>query len=309
MINESPSRQYLKYLLLHPDHLSEEEIVARAERLKLDILGVWYLRTLRKEMHPPEGFNPLRKSHRPSQAFLFQERLHGLFYPDLPQRDADRILRAPRAREFVEAMLISEAPYEMIARAVATRFRLRVTTEGVARFKLIYWDVDALTQSDMRALLDFRVKTAEVHSDPDIARQSTSLARAGWKDPRRIAASLPSSPISALLAQMRLGVMPTNLNMQEILQRVQELSSLKSFEALQNDTLDSAQMSNLYMSTARSANEMLSSMATPEESLLRHLQKLTIKTDPEAVPTINALSQGSHTAEVQMLSNKEKVIK
>lgn len=280
------------------------------DRLGIDWIGGWYIQHLKEGLVLPEGFNPRRKRHKESQDFLLRERLHNFFFPDAAQRNADHILRTPRVREFVEAMIISDAPPGMIAVAAENRFRTPITTEGVQRFKSCYWNVELLSSTELRALLDLRGERASLSDDPDIAIQAKLLTRAGWKDPRRVAAQLPSSPISALLSQMRLGVMPNGLNLQEILQKVQEGAALRAFEAIQHgDTLDDASKANFYISTARSAGEMLSGMATPEESLLRHLKKLTIKTDAESPPTVQQLSGGSHTADVQIISSSEKAVK
>lgn len=298
MIRHSPCEYFLKYLLVHPDKNSNDVIKERLFELGLDDLGAYYIDKLRKKLRPPQPFYPEDKLHFKSQRFLLKEGVQDLFFPDDHTEIAFRVLEWPRVKEFVEAMLISYAPYEAIAYALTHHRKFRATAKAIELYKLYFWNIDLLDSVQVRALIQMRANAAGNHTDEDIKRQMEPLKRASWNDPRRSAAELPHSPLAAVMAQMRMGIMPANMEMPKALQAARDMAVMTVYEALcMNGANDHLKVRNL-ADSVRSMTEVLETVVRPDESMREELQKIALRTDDRKVPHIHQLSKGRHTVDL-----------
>jgi len=299
MIRRSPCEFFLKYLVVHPDRLSNDDIRERLRELGLDDLGDYYVNKLRQRLKPPTPFYPEDKLHFKSQRFLLKEGIQALFHEDLAAQRAMQILDLPRVKEFVEAMLIAYAPFDSIADALTAHRNFACDARTVELFKLYFWNVDMIDSVQMRALLRMRADTAAAHPDADIRRQSEPLSKSFWNDPRRAVAEMPFSPVSAMAAQMRMGLLPAQVDLSRIMMRAREHAVIAAYEAIcTNGPQDHLKARNLG-DLVRSFTEVLEVVVKPDENMREQLAQIVLKTEEKNVPFIHQLSDGKHTVDMQ----------
>lgn len=298
MIRHTPCEFYLKYLLIHPDKFTNDAIHERLFELGLDDLGDYYIDRLKKKLHPPSPFYPEDKLHIKSQRFLIKEGVQDLFFPDEHTEVAFKILDKPRVKEFVESMLIAYAPYEAISFSLTHHRRFRASARAIEIYKIYFWNIDLLDSVQIRALIQMRAGAAGLHANADIQRQAEPLKRASWNDPRRSAAELPHAPMAAVMAQMRMGIMPANLEMPKALMAARDMAVMTAFEALcMNGPNDHLKVRNL-ADSVRNMTEVLETVVKPDENMREQLQAIALRTDDRKVPHIHDLSRGQHTVDL-----------
>jgi hypothetical protein len=195
-------------------------------------------------------------------------------------------------------MLLAGAPYPAIAKALTVRQRISCSEDAVELYAHFYWNLELIDSTEAKMILQLRVDALEEHTDRNRRAQHKAAKRAQYTDPRVIAAGLPSSPLTALLAQMRAGVMPRYVNLNEVLGRVRDAGSLRAFEAMMNGGRHEAQSAALYIQAAKVAMDMLDGLATPEAAVLDQLNKIQINSIETGVPSIQELSGGEFTVDV-----------
>lgn len=290
MIRRSPAEVYLKYLLVHPKKHTNEEVIQICRFAQVDYLGNWYLDRLRSLLDPPRPFFPNDPRHRASRTWLLTNGLSFIFNPDEYGRKAFDILKRPRVKEFVESSLISHAPVLAIADAVTRHHNFVCTPKTVERFRGFFWDIENLDSTELRALLMMRNDWMADH--PDFKDQAGAMKKAYWNDPRRSAANLPFSPISALLSQVRMGTMPANLDIAKIMDQTRGVALLRLFEAIAADgPNDSKKALDLSIVLEKITNTM-KEVAQPQEEMQKELAAITMRTDDKPTPTVHQLSAG-----------------
>lgn len=299
MIRRTPVEYFLKFLIVHPDNLSDDDIKEKLAESALDDLGEYYITKLRKKLRPPKPFYPTDKLHFKSQRFLIKEGIQDLFFPDKDTAISFRILELPRIKEFVEAMLIAYAPFEAIALSLTKHRNFRATARSIEIFKFFFWNVDLLDSVQMRALLKLRPGAAAAHPSMDIQRQADALKSASWNDPRRSVAEMPFSPLSTVMAQMRMGLMPAEMNLPRVIGRAREMAAMSAYEALcingVRDHVKARDMAEI----VRSFTEVLEVVVKPDENMRDQLARIAMRTDTDKIPFVHELSAGKHTVDMQ----------
>jgi hypothetical protein len=299
MIRRSPSEYYIKYLVVHPDGYDNDRIRSICTRLDIEILGNWYLDQLRSTVRPPSPFFPQDPSHWPSQKFIQRECLRSIFAPNESMLKAQQILEKPRLRELVEVMVLSGAPSEAISRALAVRARYICDEHAITLYRHYFWDIDLLDSNEMRAFLKLRLDAVAGSNDPEIKAQYTHLTKSRYTDPRVVAARLPTSPLSALLSQVQMGVLPKGVHLQDVLESVRFMASLRALEASTVGGPQGAGDGQGYMVTADIANRLLETIVKPEDQLRKDLMNISLKLSGKTVPVIAELTGGRHTVDLQ----------
>lgn len=303
----SPAEFYLKFLVSHPDEYSNDQIKEICTDMGVDSLGDRYIDDLRARHVPRAPFRPNDALHTTSQRFLIRERIRLLYHPDKDMLITNKILSTPRAKEFVEAMILSHAPLLEIAAAVQRYRQVYCTEAAIVHYKHFYWNIDLLDSTQMRTLMHYRVQmtgsTLENATKEDRALHEAAK-RASYMDPRRLAADLPHSPVTALMAQMRMGAMPGKIQLAESVETVRAMAIMRSAEAtLYGSVKDSIAAKN-FSDVARNMTEMLESIVKPDENLREQLHAIALSTDNVPIPSIHQLSAGKHTAELQPMSQE-----
>lgn len=297
MIRRSPCEFYLKYLVVHPDHYTNERIQEVCERKQLDFLDETYLDSLRTRCLPPDPFYPNDPLHIRSQRFLFREKLQQLFLPDDDMRVTLRLVEHARAKEFVEAMLLSGAPIDRIAEALGPHRGFAATTRSVEYFKHFFWNLDLVDSTELRALLQLRAPSAD-HVPEKRKKMAGALNRAFKDDPRVVAANLPNHPLVAMLSQMRMGLMPRNFDLAGLVETTRAFATMRSLEATMLGGPFDSKKALEFSLVAKNMGEMLETIVKPDEKLREELAAIALKTEEGPVPYINEFSSGQHTVEI-----------
>lgn len=298
MIRHSPAENYFRYLVAHPRTFDNQYIKDIAAELNLDYLGDWYIQWLRDRIIPPKPFCPDDETHRASYRFLQHEGLLNAFFPDRGYREALRILSRPRWRELTETMILAGAPEDVIVHALRVRMKASVSDIGIRRFRHYFWNVDLLDSMEMRALLDLRHSGALASEDAATQRQHATLRAFRHTDPRVVAARLPSSPLSGLVAQMEMGVLPRKIDMGEVVERTMEAALVRTYASVTSGGPAGAQIGQGFAVIADIMGRLKQTVVNPEEKLREDLRKISVATTPNKVQTLKQLTGGNHTTNV-----------
>lgn len=293
MIRRSPAEVYLQYLILHPKKYTDAQITEICQFAQLDYLGNWYLSRLRANLTPPKPFHPFDRNHTRSANFLYLNQLHPIFHTDDAARRAFKILELPRLKEFVEASIISGAPEAAIAMMASRRFRFKdCTPQVIERYRSFFWNIHLLDATELRALLQLRWAQLLNHPDAEIKAQAVLMSKAYYQDSRKSAADLPFSPISAMLSQMKMGIMPSNLDVAVIITQAQKFAAIRTAEELMANGKGASNNALNFSIVAEKMTTVLKDIAKPDEELQKQLANIALRTSDDAIPTIHALTVG-----------------
>lgn len=292
MIRRSPAETYLRYLLLHPKKYTNAQVTEICQFAQVDYLGDWYLDRLRAGLTPPKPFFPFDRNHQPSRNFLLLNQLAPIFETDDAGRKAFKILELPRVKEFVEASLISHAPTAAIALMAGRHHRFNCNPLVIERFRAFFWNIDIVDSTELRGLLQLRYMQIEEHANPTVKKQFDPMKRAYYQDARKKAADLPFSPLSAVLSQMQMGILPSGLDVAKVMTLAQNYATARVAEAtIQGGRGDSVNALNFAIVAEKMTNT-LKELQKPEEDLQKSLATIALRTADDAIPTIHALTAG-----------------
>jgi hypothetical protein len=300
MIRRSPAENYFRYLVAHPNCYDNKYIEDISAELKLDYLGDWYIQGLRDRCVPPTPFRPEDDTHRQSFRFLIREGLYRAFNPDRAYKEALRLLAKPRWRELAESMVLSGAPNDVISHALHVRMHAKIGEEGIKTYRHFFWNIELLESMEMRALLELRHSGFLLPSNApeSVGKQHVALRAFRHTDPRVVAARLPASPLSGLIAQMELGVMPRKVDMGEVVVRTMEAALLRTNGAVMTGGPLNVQMAQGYAVVADIMGRLKQSVVNPEDALREDLKRISVATTPHKVPMVHQLTGGNHTTNV-----------
>lgn len=306
MIRRSPCELYIKYLLLHPEELDTDALRQRLVAEQLDHISLEYLEALREVTLPPVPFHPFELHHNASQRFLAKHGVRKLFHPDAHVKVAKQILKHAKAKEFVESMILSDAPIVAIAKMVAARFHIACSQRCIEMYKVFFWNTDLVDSTEMRALLALRINPLAqgLTVTPSTGVTAKALRDAAFTDPRRVAANMPSSPMAALLSQMRMGFMPAGLEVGKVLEVVQALTSLRLLESVATGSFHDSSKAVEWSIVLKNVTDVMETVVTPEAGLREQLSSLLLKTDGGSVPLLHELTEGKHTVEMQPMQDE-----
>lgn len=296
MIRRSPAECYIKYLLVHPEGYTDEDVVRTLREHHLDHPGGSYLSRLRSKLHPPNPFYPMNGSHSPSFKFLVGERVHTLFFPDSKTKAALDVLTTPRVKELVESMTIVHDPLPLVAARIK-RAGLGQYSEGdLKRYCHYFWNLDLVDALELRALVSKRVDDMLTDgNDPANLVLYKNMKKSMYGDPRYMAASDPTSVLSAVRLQVRFGYMPSRVDLVRLAEMGTALAAIGATHSALNGGAHAAQDARDYAMAAERLYALRQSLGTPDETLMKDLRQMAIHTSSEPVQHIDALSSGSYT--------------
>lgn len=301
MLLRSPCEFYIKYLIVHPDKYSNEAIGKVLDELGLDFISDAYVTSLRERHPPPNPFYPRERRHNASFRYILRHGLYEIFIPSDDMRAAVRILEMARAKEFVESMLLAHAPPAAIAAKVTKQRGVTCKAKAIELYKHYFWNIDLLDSTQFRALLNYRQETVGSEGEKaskEEKAQHRAAKKAGYMDPRKLAADLPYSPITALITQMRMGTMPNRAELAAILQQAQVVSALRAAEAAYYGSDQDSHRAANFAIVSKTMTDILERVVKPDENLNEELRKIGLRTDSRAMPTIFQLSDGKHTVDL-----------
>lgn len=313
MIRHSPCERYLKYLLVHPDGYSIEAVRDIVRGQGLDYLSDDHAQRLRDRLkkHLPFPFQPLNKRHKRSQAFLSKEQIFGFFHPDTPSVVAHRLLDRGRAKEVIESMSLAGESPAFISHRVKL-LGLKSTPEAIKRYLHFYWDLNMVDSTELRALMRIRVEwvgvpTGGVDLPRDQWLQYHALAKASYKDPRRMLTEMPVTPVAGAIGQLRLGLMPSQMDIGRIAEAARGAAVLRAFESMVTGGPNDASRGRDYAMVSNMMSELIEKVGSPDTSLQRELQQMALELEDGPIPHIGELPEGStFTTDLLPAQEREK---
>lgn len=217
-----------------------------------------------------------------------------MFVPDPASDRATELLDKPRAKEIIESSLLAFSTDAFIA-AACRKNGYACNAATIERYRHFYFNVDLVDSLEMKALIEMRTMSDSTN-DPDEKMANVALSKAHYSDPRRIAAKMSISPLAGLLNQMRMGFMPSSVELSRIASAARTTATIRTLEELMTGLPERAQGFAL---TAKLMTEILESVGDAEEELYDELRTLALETEKSEVPHIKELSAGHHTLDVQ----------
>lgn len=300
MDQRSPCEAYLKYLVVHPDKYTTEQIRKIVRLQQLDYIGEPYIDSLRTNCVPPNPFFPEDPLHKPSQRFLRKERLEAIFNPDDAMIAARNLLEMPQAKETIENMLMSKSEPAWICMALK-RQGVDVVPDAIRRYKHYFFNTDFIDHTQINALLIAR-GDIDATSDPDEQKYRSAYNTASRYDSRRQTAQVAVAPLADMMNMVRMGLMPSSAAIGRIVKATQAVAS---FQALDTSVKGQASKGRDFAFIAKMMTEMTEIMGDVEEDLQEGLANMILKTEETEVPYIKQLTEGSHTLDVQPIEARE----
>lgn len=294
MIRRSPAEYYIKFLVAHPDQLEVDEIEERVREKQLDYIGAPYVEKLRSSMSIPKPFYPYDEDDIGSQRFLIREGLVLFFIPNRHMRVAQGILDTPKAKEVVESSFISGFDSSWI-HALLKREGYSSTPEALDLYRQFFWNLDLVDSMELKALIQMRINSHQV-KDPWQLAGTTAAWKAHYSDPRWLSARMSNTPIAGMMHQLRMGLLPQNLEVAKIASAARTAATVLTFDSLTRG--DKPEISQGYALTAKLMTEVLEATGTPESELFGQLHQLMLEQEHDPVPQIGELTEGNHTVEV-----------
>lgn len=150
VVTKHPSQNYIKYLLLNKNNVSEF-----LKRYDLPDLPNGYLDYLKKSMpEVPQNFDPNNRYHRESLAYIKELQIYNLFFPDRFTKEAMSYLEDLEIRMHIESMLLSRTKPIDIAKAINSKLNSLCTEEGIDRYRHYFWNVNILKIDDWNKILE-----------------------------------------------------------------------------------------------------------------------------------------------------------
>lgn len=298
MIRRSPCELYIKYLLCHPDGYSLSAVKDIVVGQDLDYPSDVYVQGLIRRLRIPVPFYPSNVVHHRTTRFLKAEQIFAFFHPDKPAEEAHRLLQTPRAKETIETMTLAGDAPALIAHRIR-RIGVPATAEGVRRYCSFYWNLNLVDSTEAHALLRMRVERTMdpvvpgVEPTPDQMMQHLALNKAKYRDPRRLAAEIPNSPMASLMNQLRLGILPTQVELGRLLAATRMAAICRANEVVYAQSPTDAARGRDFMLMAKMATELIAEIGSPDTELQRDLQQLLLETDQGQVPHIRELQEGN----------------
>lgn len=307
MIRRSPSELYIKYLLVHPNGYTDEQVIQALQFAKFDYLGAWYLKKLRTEMPLPVPFYPNDIKHRHSQKFLLEQGLQDLFHPDQEVKDAFKLLKFPRCKHWIEVMLTCFVPPVEISRQLIRAMNFSVGAKTIERYSSIFYNPNLLDVDEMRALVEFRHQQLADHPDPEIRAQARAAKIAFRQSGLKTAADYPMSALTSYMAMIEMGLTPTNIDPYKLLKMATQQVSFRIAQAAYDKDAGAASRLNFWATGLRQIDEILRENVDAEEQMREQLANLHIKHDQLSMPTVHQITQGNVTVNMEPEAQDERV--
>ncbi|HEX4334320.1 MAG TPA: hypothetical protein VH062_00320 [Polyangiaceae bacterium] len=274
MKRRSPAEQAVRALVL--EGLDNAAIHGWLSRDRLDVVDDVFLSEVRADTALPSPFLPFDVAHLPSQQVVRAQGVTSWFARDRDLQAAVRLLRAARAREVAEALMIGDAPVPWVI-AEAKRFGITVSVRAIGLFRHFFFDTSVVDDGDLVAYL---------HERRDVPNEPVDE-----HDIRIVAARSRSSPTGLLMTRIRLGRVPTNLDLASVLKSTRTAAAVGALDATIRRRPRTAER---LASVARSVSEILTAVGDPQTDMLDHLGRVALTSDETAVPMLDDLG-GDHS--------------
>lgn len=294
MIRSSPCDFYLKCLISHPDQYEDHQIRTLVKLQRLDFLGLDHLKRMREGLHIPEPFYPEDLLHHASQRFLTKEKIFYLHHPDEDMILAIKLLDHPRGKELTESLLAVGAAPDWIC-GLLKRVKFKATPRCIELYRHFYFNTDLVTSTELRAILSIRASIDADPSDADAMAFKGAYWEAAKSDVRSLSEMPALSPFSNILNMMRLGIMPTGVEIARIATVARMAAVVRSAE---NSVTGHAKRALDFALTGKILNELMESVGDASGDLQKSMMNMLLETDSAAVPSIQQLTAGNYTMDL-----------
>lgn len=304
MITRSPCDLYIKYLVAHPTKYSDDQIRTICILNGLHYIGHPNTQGIRAGLRVPVPFYPYDEHHEPSMRFLIKHKLRPIFFPDADMRMAKELRSESQSREITESFIISEMDHAWIASALR-RDGFEASTEAVRYYAMYYYNLRGISRSELIAMIKSQPDVLEGTVDQDEQALAAAMEKSKHVDSRLTSAYMEIKSFAGLANMMRRGYMPGGVE----LSRIASIARITSTMSVANTALrggygDSERARN-WAIAAKTMNEMMTDIGSPDEEFKNELMTITLKTDDTEVPLISELSHGNHTVELQPINAEE----
>jgi hypothetical protein len=174
---------------------------------------------------------------------------------------------------------------------------------AVKRYCNFYWNINIVDSSELRALLRMRVEHPRYRDDgmeplPEQRLQMFAMNKVQYQDPRRMMVEMPVTQMAGLMNQMRMGLMPSQVELARLANATRVAATVRAFETTMAGGPQGALRARDYTMVAKMMGEMITDMGSPDIELQKELQQIALATDDATVPHIGEL-EGSYTVELE----------
>jgi hypothetical protein len=215
-------------------------------------------------------------------------------------RSASRILITPQAKEVVETMLITSASPEWISHALK-RKSVNATPLAIVRYAHYFFDTKMVDADQLRTLINIR-SIREPTTDVDEQNYNSQFSYAHRAGNRMSAAGSPIAALGTLLSTMRLGIMPSQVDISKLAIAARSASLVGAIESA---LAKKPEMTRDYSLAAKMLTEVIEQLGNVDDDLQQGLARLMLATDDRPLPNLKQLSGGEHTLDLQPISDEE----
>lgn len=268
----TPAQRFVEFLILAGEDTGT--VVERLRGQGLDQLEPGDVDRVRQRLDPPTPFNPWDRCSVHTQQYLAGLGVRGCFHPGPEQRCAAELLEKPRAREMLEAALISGGSERWTSALLRNR-DIMLNPRSVAAYRRTYFDVDAATLPELRRAVSARVPVSE------------------RGDLRVLALGTRGSPLAQMMLLLRLGSLPSNVELTKLVKATQCAATASTLEAT---LAGRPRRARSLAAVAATMTSIIESVGDPEGEFAEELNRLVVVTNEHVPPLVHEL--GAHTTDV-----------
>lgn len=231
----------------------------------------------------PKAFKP-----RKHKALLEKLGVAPFFHKTTEAEQALALLRDPRARELVEAAIITGVPRGDVEKTLTMYKQLPVSVGAIELYERTFFDVGAFTRAQLRVLVFARVRAAVMRmvADPE---DEAAARRAIEADARSVAIALPSSPLAWAAVLVAAGHPLGRFDLPRVVGQMEDLAARRVSEALLRGGPDDERRAVSFVSVLEKVSTIKTAVVPPQAALLKHFSALRLRTSTVKLPTVTEL--------------------
>lgn len=293
LVRAVPCLRYLKYLFAQGK--SVEQVEQQAFDLGLLYGGEGYLTDLLLSLNFPQPFRPNQPGHPATQGWLEKHGIAVLFPAPGPGelREALQLIQKPRAKEIIETLVVAGATRATI-KLCLEREKIETSEKVLLWVERVFWDIGAMDSTELKAqLLSRTPNPGQQEAFPFL---SDKYKKASYSDPRLILSHMPRGPAAVMLAQARLGMPMSRVDLAKLYEMLETLMVTKAFEVATSPNKESMIDLAALMSAAKASADLREKCTKPAASAAETMRSAVIKYRQTGVYDVNALTAGNHRA-------------
>jgi hypothetical protein len=308
MVRRSPCEYYIKYLLVHPDNYSPQQIKEIVISQGLDYIGDDYVGKLNAGLGPrPIPYYPVDIGHKRSQRFLVSAGVRSMFIQDADMKLAESYIHLPRAKEIIETTSLSDMSVAWIS-GILRRAGYQSNKRSLDLYRHYYWNLQLVDSTDVKVLLRIR-GTISDSQDPAVQVATAALGKAMYSDPRYEAAHVSTPAIASMMSLMRYGIIPNNIELHKLANSARKTALLRSCAETGNFHPHAGKQSLEFAMVAKVMGEVLADVGDTAGDLSEGLASMKMLRDENPVRSIAELMPDDDNAFTEEVEAQAELIK